>query len=159
MRYSTLLERFKEESVEEDALSVLIDVDMIPLILAWPKIKVTWSPPTFVEEDELPDHDVDCWEMLWKYCSWDLEDLCQIVNGTNVSVMSRFMRLVKLRLLFPDGTISEEVMGLLSRYLRKQMDLEEDEYEEYEDEGDEDIPEGHDTGYFMFELKRKKYRH
>jgi len=111
-----VLEGFKasDRSEPETAVALLTDQDLQRVVVAWPKVAPRWIPP----RKKPPENQAARWDWLWQAfneASWegiydDLADATMLPGGMAVRVFEVARR---LRLVFPDGTISQWARGVL----------------------------------------------
>jgi len=99
-RYEKLLRRLKSTSWGIGRLA-LLDEEMIKIAIAWPHAPREFTAPATGEKDP--------WSCIWV----DMAALGEIAQIQLPRLKKAFYRLQKLKLIFPDGTVPDEVEGFI----------------------------------------------
>lgn len=99
-----VLQEFFNNDTVDAAYYIQHDVTLGLVVASWPLVKVSWIPPkSFVPEEDNSNY---LWNFLWEYCYFEYVDLALLCAVTPMEVMFHFARAKALRLLFPNGRIS-----------------------------------------------------
>lgn len=107
-----LLSSLVNQDQSEFGLPLLEDMNLVSVVHAWPKIHVVWNPPPSIEVVPLTDYEL--WETLWDFCSWDEEELAIAAGVTVETALRCFQRALIVRLIYPDGTISNSAKKIIA---------------------------------------------
>lgn len=113
----SLLNSFKKREVDIQTLPILADKNLLMAVWSWTKIRVKWEPPEELEDP--PSDEWERWDLLWKFSSWDFEELVFLVGKSHTMTARLFERVRRFRLIYPDGTISDESSKCIVRYMAK----------------------------------------
>ena len=105
MKFSELLEKFKASEEVECLVQLLDDQALRRAVGAWQATIVTF--PADGQGDDCPELESKRqWEWLWKQIKYDQKMFGTIANIKEHEISNMMVRLVGLRLVYPDGTIN-----------------------------------------------------
>lgn len=113
--YEKLLKKYKLEDCVFKRL-VLLDDEMMKIAIAWPHINRMFVKST----NTSTPYDVD---FLWSFIIFSYEELSELTMIENPRLKKAFRRLVRLKMIFPDGTISKQVEAYIKTELSKKMGI------------------------------------
>lgn len=97
--------------VDTAAGALVDDAPASRMIAAWSTaVLPPWEPPTTPRPDDVRAR----WPWLWQGVGYDVVELCAAANLAPADGHRIFHSLVALRLLYPDGTISDGASALLT---------------------------------------------
>ena len=100
--------------VADDAAAILwvrTNLSVMKLMVAWSKIKHEFKGGA----GKVPKEEYDRWTWLWRCYSFSLREWLDLAGITQQSYGARLIdRIIKLRLVFPDGTYPQVVKEFLN---------------------------------------------
>jgi len=114
-----ILESFRDEDELADAHPLLGNRKLSSLVHIWSKARVEWNPPKEIED--VPVIPADRWELLWSFSNWSMEELSVTSNLTLTETGEIFLRARTLRLIYPDGTVSNHARIVLGIRVSQEM--------------------------------------
>ena len=107
------LESFARQDSVDKALLLLEDKRLGAMVLAWNNISVSWQPPEEIDDARLMK-DNALWNTLWSYSDYDRDDLAMASGMSLITSQQVLHRVIALKLVYPDGTISTSARKVLS---------------------------------------------
>lgn len=110
MRFDDTLDRIKAQFVGFRALLVLDDKVLRRYVMAW-------GPLLVRRVDDWPLDDTLAG--LWACVDVDFDALGDLTNDSHADVVARFRQMQALELVYPDGTVAQAVVKVLTNELNK----------------------------------------
>jgi hypothetical protein len=103
------------EATKEDASAIAwmrTNFDVMKLVMAWGKIQHTFEGG---HGTKVPRKDYNRWVWLWRNYKYDLREWLHVAGVVNQEYGGRLVdRLIKLRLVLPDGTYPQIIQEFLT---------------------------------------------
>jgi hypothetical protein len=110
-----ILQQFVQEQLDSQNLLVVLD-DSPPLqriVAVWPSVEKDFSK--LMENRKVPKDEKTHWEWLWTLCEFDPREWGFLASIPDPEYSDRLIKqAIQLRLVFPDGTVSEWAKNYLS---------------------------------------------
>jgi len=120
--YVKILEECKKEENDyiESIMPMMDDPGLINGVVAWQSVSCTRIDKKGLAKCE-HESDKDRWNWLWSQVDYDYKNFAIVAGVKEHEIHSLLTRLIGLRLVYPDGTISKIAKGFMRNHLQQKF--------------------------------------
>lgn len=112
-KVTKVLDKLREKTAD-DASAILwmrTNLNVMKLVISWGKIQHTFTG----EGKRVPKDEYDKWRWLWKNYSFSLREWLEVAGIVDQAYGAKLAdRIIRMRLVFPDGTYPQIVREFLN---------------------------------------------
>lgn len=115
MTPNLILQQFQQAQGDSQNLLVVLDdsPNLQRIVAVWPSVEKDIGK--LLENQRVPKDEATHWEWLWNLCEYDHKEWGFLASVPDKEYAERLIKqAIKLKLVFPDGTISEWAKNYLS---------------------------------------------
>lgn len=133
--FNTILKDFQKIQNHENVVPLLEDVNLRNGLVAWTSVELTYKDDYDTAKCEVNTTNGK-WKWLWNYVSYNEEDYMIVSGVQKHEVKSLVHRLKGLKLIYPDGSISNFAKMYLQGIVKVKLKLSNASRKEKKDEED-----------------------